>query len=451
MRVVVIGGGGREHALVWKISQSPTVRGRRDLLCIPGNKGIESLAECLPAPAGGLANVTALADLAVHQRAGLVVVGPELPLSLGLTDELSRRGVPAFGASRAASQLEASKAFAKQFMARHGIPTAPFEVFSSLRESLSYLGSSDRRYPIVVKADGLAAGKGVVVADSRQEAEAAVTAMLQEKRFGAAGEKVVIEEHLSGIEVSFFALTDGRTALPLATCQDYKRALEEDRGPNTGGMGAYSPSVEIDSRLEREIMHRIIRPAVRGMAAEGVPYLGVIYAGLMLTQAGPSVLEFNARFGDPETQVLMPRLESDLVPLLLWAAGAEDRPEPPEEIRWTSDWAACVVVASRGYPESAESGRLIKGLESAAQVEQTVVFHAGTSGSTEDPGGSGAVTAGGRVLAVSSRGRDLKQAVERAYRSVARIRFDGMQFRRDIGRSALSRLESRGKLTSSEA
>jgi len=446
MRILVIGGGGREHALVWKIRQSAAVLRPDDLLCVPGNAGIAADATCLPAPAGGLADVAALQALARERRVDLTVVGPELPLTHGIVDAFSAQGMAIFGASRAAAKLEGSKAFAKRFMARHGIPTAAFDIFTSADDAIRFLRDPSRPFPLVVKADGLAAGKGVVIAGDRDQAEAAVRAMMVERRFGDAGETVVIEECLEGVEASFFALTDGETILPLATCQDYKRALDGDRGENTGGMGAYSPSIELDPVIEEEILERAIRPVVRGMAAEGSPYRGILYAGLMLTpRAGrvvPMVLEYNARFGDPETQVLMPRLAGDLVPLL--AASADGTlAAHAAGLRWRDEWAACVVLASRGYPASSESGVPIAGLDEASALPGVTLFHAGTRAGEGVPGRPATLTAGGRVLAVSALGDTLKAALDRAYDATDRIRFDGMQLRRDIGRAAVARLTAR--------
>lgn len=440
MKILVIGGGGREHALVWKIRQSALIRSGADLLCVPGNAGIEELATCIASPSGGLSDVATLADLAAGSGVDLVVVGPELPLTLGLADELLRRGVPVFGATRAASRLEGSKVFAKEFMRRHSIPTAPFEVFTSLKESVAYLESADVSFPIVVKADGLAAGKGVVVAADRAEAVAAASAMLLERRFGAAGERILIEKCLTGVEVSFFAMTDGDTAAPLTTCQDYKRLADADKGPNTGGMGAYSPSVEIDDALEKRIMRTIVEPTVRGMAAEGSSYRGVLYVGLMLTAEGPMVLEFNARFGDPETQVLMPRIESDIVPLMMAAAGAgAPLTVAMNDLRFRPGGAVCVVAASRGYPDNAETGQVVRGLETVKKIPDTVVFHAATGRGADSTGRPAVLTTGGRVLAVSSTGRNLDDAIRRAYQGVESLSFDGMQFRKDIGRDVVQR------------
>jgi len=445
MRVLVIGGGGREHALAWKLRQSPLLGDARDLLCVPGNAGTAGLATCIPEPSGGLSDISGLADLAREHRIDLTVVGPEMPLTLGLVDEFAGRGLKVFGATRAAARIEGSKVFAKQFMARHQIPTAAFETFTTSAEAIAWLGSDERVFPLVVKADGLAAGKGVFVAADKDEAVTAVRTMMEEERFGPAGAQVVIEECLVGVEASFFAFTDGERAVPLATCQDYKRARDGDQGPNTGGMGAYSPSVELDERLQTRIMDTVIRPTVRGLAAEGAPYRGILYAGLMLGRTGDGgleakVLEFNARFGDPETQVLMPRIEGDLLPALASVAeGSLDEKQPP--IAWRSDWAATVVMASRGYPESSENGVAIHGLDAAASLPETVVFHAGTRVGAD---GRTVETAGGRVLAVSALGSSLAEALGRAYDGVGKIEFDGMHFRKDIGRGALARLALRG-------
>ena len=445
MRVLVIGGGGREHALVWKIARSPLV-GSGELLCVPGNPGIAADAVCLPVPPGGLSDVRALAAIARERAVDLVVVGPELPLTLGLADTLEQNGIAVFGPTRAAARLEGSKVFSKEFMTRHRIPTAEYEVFSSSKPAIDFLASSERRFPIVVKADGLAAGKGVVVASSREEARSAVRAMMDERIHGAAGERLVIEECLTGTEVSFFAVSDGDRVAALGSCQDYKRALDGDAGPNTGGMGAYSPSVEIDAALEATIMERVMVPTVRGMASEGSPFRGVLYAGLMLPADGahppvPRVLEYNVRFGDPEAQVLLRRVAGDIVPLL--AAAAAGRMEGSAgAVSFRPEWAACVVAASRGYPESSESGIPIDGLDAAGRIEGTVVFHAGTR--SLERGSPVVVTAGGRVLAVSSIGPDLGTALDRAYRGIDSIRFDGMHHRRDIGRTALERLARRG-------
>jgi len=439
MRVMVVGSGGREHALAWKISLSPQVTRRDDLMCVPGNAGIEQEAICLPLPGGDLGDVEGLATLARTQRADLVVVGPELPLTAGLVDALAVRGIAAFGASRMAARLEGSKVFAKRFMQRHRIPTAGFDVFDDADTALRHLDAPGTQFPVVVKADGLAAGKGVVVAGERDEARRAVVAMMRQRQFGEAGARVLIEECLTGVEASFFALTDGESAIPLGTCQDYKRVGDRDTGPNTGGMGACCPSAALDDALEARIMKEVVDPTIAGMAAEGAPYRGVLYAGLMLTAAGPMVLEYNARFGDPETQVLMPGLQGDIVETLLSAAtGRIDAAHRPRLARGAR---VCVVMASRGYPESSSSGQPISGLDEAAALPDTKVFHAGTRRRALPA--AGFETAGGRVLGVTAWGDSLEDAVARAYAGVERISFEGMHYRRDIGQHALARQGAR--------
>jgi phosphoribosylamine--glycine ligase len=428
MKVLVVGGGGREHALVWGVRAGDA---RRQVLCVPGNAGIARLAECLP---GDPTAAVALADLAQSRRVDLTIVGPEAALAAGLVDELDRRGLKAFGASRAAAEIETSKIFSKEFMRRHGIPTAAFDVADSDRAAAAILA---RRAdgPVVVKADGLAAGKGVVVAANRREAEAAVAAMLVERRFGAAGDRILIEDCLSGPEVSFFALCDGEKARPLTTCQDYKRLGDGDRGPNTGGMGGYSPSVLVDAALERDIMERVVTPTVRGLASEGRRYKGVLYTGLMLTPQGPRVLEYNARFGDPEAELIVLRLATDLVEVMeaTLAGRLEEAP-----LRWHPGGAVCVVLAAAGYPGTPRTGDPIAGLDAAegtaGAAEEVVVFHAATQS-----GAAGIMTAGGRVLTVTARAADLPRARQRAYAAVERIRFHGMQHRTDIAAIAAPR------------
>ncbi len=423
MRVLVIGGGGREHALAWKIARSPKLS---KLYAAPGNPGIAGLAECVPVKADALDDLVAFAE---RERIELTVVGPELPLTLGLADRLAARGLAVFGPSRAAAELEGSKVFAKELMAKHGVPTARFAVFAAPAEALAYactLGA-----PLVVKADGLAAGKGAVVCRGLPEAEAAVRAMLEARVFGRAGERVVIEECLSGEEVSFFVLTDGERVLPLAFAQDHKPVFDGDQGPNTGGMGAYSPVPGIGDRLADELVETIVAPTIRAMAAAGRPYRGLLYVGLMLTRDGPRVLEFNCRFGDPETQPLLLRLDADLLPLL----GAVARGEGlPSKAAWRPEAAVCVVLVSGGYPGEHATGKAIQGIEAAEEIPGVVVFHAGTA--LRD---GRLVTAGGRVLGVTALGADLAGAIRAAYEAVARIGFEGMHYRRDIGERVLRR------------
>jgi phosphoribosylamine--glycine ligase len=423
MRVLVVGSGGREHALVWKIARSPAVE---RVLAAPGSDGMARLAECRPETRAD--DVPALALLARRERVDLVVVGPEAPLAAGLVDRLRDAGIAAFGPTAAAARLESSKAFAKRFMARHGIPTAGFAVFEELeaaRRHVRELGG-----PCVVKADGLAAGKGVTVCDGPVEAERALVEAMAERRFGAAGERVVVEERLAGEEVSYYAVTDGERIATLAAAQDHKRALDGDRGENTGGMGACSPAPVLSEAAEKRVLEEVVHPAIRGLAAEGMPYTGVLYAGLMLDRSGaPRVVEFNVRFGDPETQALVVRMEGDLVPLLDGAARARlDRAAP---LGW-QDAAVCVVIAAGGYPRDFERGKPIAGLEEAEREEGVVVFHAGTR---RRPDGR-FESAGGRVLGVTARGATLALARRRAYAACDRIRFDAMHLRRDIAASA---------------
>jgi phosphoribosylamine--glycine ligase len=421
VRVLVVGGGGREHALCWKLAQSPLVS---RLYCAPGNPGTAALATAVPIPAD---DVRRLADFAATERIDLTVVGPELPLTLGLADELARRGLPVFGPSRAAAELEGSKVFAKELMARHGIPTAPFALARDAGEALA--AARGFGLPVVLKADGLAAGKGVFVAGDAAELDAAIAALFEERRFGAAGERAVVEACLVGEEVSFMALSDGRRLLPLATAKDYKRIGDGDTGPNTGGMGSHSPAgvlAESDTEL---FLESICRPVIDGMAAEGRPFVGVLYAGLMLTADGPRVLEFNARFGDPEAQVLLLRLEDDLAGVL--AAGAAGRFDAAR-LRFRHEVAACVVLAGAGYPGRPVQGEPIEGLERAAALPGVEVFHAGTALAE-----GRVVSAGGRVLDVCATGPDLAGALARAYAAAAEIDWPSKVFRRDIGRRVL--------------
>jgi len=423
MRVLVVGGGGREHALCWKLAASPLLT---KLYCAPGNAGIAADAECV---AIGQTDIEALVGFAREARIDFVVVGPEQPLALGLVDRLDAAGIPSFGPTRAAAELESSKGFVKDLCAAHGIPTARYRRFGDSAAALAYVRAEGA--PIVVKADGLAAGKGVTVAATVAEAEAAVRAPLEEHRFGEAGGTVVIESFLDGEEVSFFALCDGAHVLPLASAQDHKRAHDGDRGPNTGGMGAYSPAPLMTPELEQIVLARIIRPTVRAMAAAGRPFKGVLYAGLMITADGPMLIEYNARFGDPECQVLMTRLRSDLLPALLAVRdGNLDR----VDLRWNNEVAITVVMAARGYPGAYEKGSPIGGLEAAAAIDGVTVFHAGTKRM-----GDMLVADGGRVLNVTAIGGSLSAARDRAYGAVDRIDWPGGFCRRDIGWRALAR------------
>ncbi len=429
MRVLVIGSGGREHALCWKLAQG---EGVREVFCAPGNAGIAQAARCVPIDPS---NIVELADFAQGIKIDLTVVGPELPLTLGIADEFERRGLPIFGPSQAASEIEGSKVFSKQFMLKHDIPTAACRICESAEQALDYLKSKEVSFPAVIKADGLASGKGVLIVEDRKQAQQAVEMMMVEKKFGVAGERILVEEFLEGSETSFFVFSDGSRVVPMVTCQDHKRALDDDKGPNTGGMGAYSPAV-LNQETFKQILNDIMIPVVSGLAAEGRTYKGVLYAGIMMTEKGPKALEFNARFGDPECQVLMPRLNSDLVQVLLAAAeGHLDR----VKLEWHRASAACVVLASGGYPGAFETGKPIDGMAEAAAQTGVVIFHA----ATKEGDAGRLVSSGGRVLGVVGLGTDLAQAVERAYAGARSIRFEGMQYRHDIGKQALELLRER--------
>ena len=426
MRVLVVGSGGREHALAWKIGRSPQVE---RVLAAPGSDGMAREATCFPELRAG--DAAGLAALARREGAGLVVIGPEDPLAAGVADRLREAGLAVFGPSQAAARLEASKTFAKEFMRRHRIPTADFAVFDALDAAKAHVRGLGG--PCVVKADGLAAGKGVAVCDGPAEAERALDEIMGRRRFGAAGARVVIEERLLGEEASYYAVTDGTAIVSLAAAQDHKRALDGDRGENTGGMGAYSPTPVVSEAVEKRVLEEIVRPAIGGLAAEGMPYTGVLFVGLMVDASGsPRVVEFNVRFGDPETQPLVVRMEGDLLPLLVGAAqgGLERAPA----LGW-GDAAVCVVLASGGYPREFATGRPVEGIEEAERDPDVVVFHAGTR---RGPNG-GFVTAGGRVLGVTARGPSVAAARERAYAAADRIRFEGLQRRGDIAARAIAR------------
>jgi phosphoribosylamine---glycine ligase len=423
MKVLVIGSGGREHALVWKLRQSPRVT---KLYCAPGNGGIADEAECLPADVKSLDSLVAVA---MQVQPDLTVIGPELPLTLGVVDEFNRRGWPVFGPSKAAAQLESSKSFAKLFMQRHRIPTAHYAVCNSLQEVKDALAHFHS--PIVVKADGLAAGKGVVIAKSKEEAASVASEMLSGKMLGEAGSRVVLEECLQGDELSFLVFSDGERVVPLVAAQDHKRLGDGDTGPNTGGMGAYSTSKIVDDKMRDWLIAHIARPVVAGMKAEGAEYKGVLYCGLMMTARGPMVLEFNCRFGDPETQPIFMRLESDLLEALESVVGGR---VSDGDFRWSPDAAVCVVIASGGYPGTYEAGKRIMGLERASEVDGVKIFHAGTN-----QRGGVFYTSGGRVLGVTARAADLDSAVKRAYDAVSKIGFEGAHYRKDIAARALKR------------
>jgi phosphoribosylamine---glycine ligase len=419
MKILVVGSGGREHALAWKLSQSPLLE---KLYCAPGNAGTKSVAENVPIPD---TDIQKLADFAVEQNIGLTVVGSEVPLTFGIADEFEGRGLRIFGPSRKAAELEGSKVFAKQFMARHRIPTARFKVVETPVQALRILKSGEFIFPLVVKADGLAAGKGAIVCPSLRKAEDAVNMIMVERQFGDAGKKVVIEEFLKGKEVSFIVISDGTKLQPLVTTMDHKAVYDGDAGPNTGGMGAISPSPFITPELFSEVINTIAFPTINRMREEGRRLKGVLYVGLMLTDEGPKVLEYNCRFGDPETQVQMVRMESDLAEVLLDAV-SENVLKP--EIRWNAKASGCVVLASGGYPLSYEKGKPISGLEEISARPGIQVFHAGTKYE-----GGQYLTNGGRVLNVCASEKTLAETMEKIYGAISGISFEGMHFRRDIG------------------
>ena len=421
MKVLVLGSGGREHALTWKLRASPRLT---ELYCAPGNGGIEEDAECAAVDLRSLESMVALAE---RLRPDLTVVGPELALSVGVVDEFQRRGWRIFGPTQAAAQLESSKSFSKQFMQRHQIPTAHYAICATadeVHETLKHF-----HVPIVVKADGLAAGKGVVIAKTKAEATEVALEMLSGKMLGVAGERVVLEEFLVGEELSFLVMSDGERVAPLVAAQDHKRVGDGDTGPNTGGMGAYSTGALLDDKMRDWLVTHVARPVVQGMRDEGMEFRGILYCGLMMTARGPMVLEFNCRFGDPETQPILMRLESDLIDAM---EASIDGRASEGDFKWSADAAVCVVLASGGYPGTYENGKRILGLEEAGAVEGVKVFHAGT---TKREGAF--YTAGGRVLGVTARGADLPTALQRAYEAVEKIGFEGMHYRKDIGARAV--------------
>lgn len=423
MRVLLVGAGGREHALAWKMTQSPRLT---RLIAAPGNPGIRRLAECVAVKDTAVDDLVALAR---RERVDLVVVGPEMPLSLGLGDRLREAGLGVFGCSQAAARLESSKAFSKNLMARHGIPTARFETFADAAAARRFC--RELGVPLVVKADGLAAGKGAVICRTLEEADLAVRLCLEEAVFGAAGRTVVVEEFMEGEEASVFVISDGTQALPLLAAQDHKTIFDDDRGPMTGGMGAYSPVPAMDDALTRRVMDEIATPVLAAMAGEGAPYAGVLFVQIMITKDGPRVVEFNCRFGDPECQAILPLLDEDILPL--FEAVAQGR-GLPASLRWRAGSSVCVVLASHGYPGTTRAGDEITGLDADGGLPGVNVFQAGTA---EKDGRL--VTAGGRVLGVQATGAGISSAIAAAYAGIDRLRFDGMQFRRDIGRRAVNR------------
>jgi phosphoribosylamine--glycine ligase len=420
MKILVVGGGGREHTLVWKLKKSPSVE---EIYCAPGNGGIADIAYCVPIDA---ANIMELADFAQNIKIDLTVVGPELPLTMGIVDTFNKIGLKIFGPSKMAAQLEGSKVFAKEFTKKYNIPTANFLVGNSKEQAVEIVKSEEFGYPVVIKADGLAGGKGSLICEDEKSAMDAIKIIMEDRKFGMAGDRVVIEEYLEGQEATFKIITDGKLALPLASSQDHKRAYDNDQGPNTGGMGAFSPAVSLSSENSKRVLQEIIYPTIAGMRKEGMPYKGVIYAGLMITSEGPKLIEYNCRFGDPENQVVIPRLESDLVPLL---KASIDEELDKVEVKWKKEFAICVILASKGYPGTYNKGEAIKGLDNIKQDEHTIIFHAGTEKKDDK-----LLTSGGRVLGVTALASSFPDAILKAYKTVEKIKFNGMHYRKDIGR-----------------
>ncbi len=425
MKVLVIGSGGREHALVWKLAQSSKIE---KVYGAPGNPGIAQIGECVNISP---TDIKGLADFAEKEGIDLTVVGPEAPLVAGIVDEFESRGLKIFGPSKEAAKLEGSKAFSKEMMKKYGVPTADFEVFDNPEKAKEYI--KEKGAPIVVKADGLAAGKGVVVAQNIEEALEAIDKIMIEKVFGDAGNRVIVEDCLVGEEASYLVVTDGENFIPLATAQDHKAVFDGDKGPNTGGMGAYSPAPVLSEEMEKEVQEKVIKPILRGMREEGHPFKGILYAGLMITEEGPKVLEFNVRFGDPEAQIILRRLKTDLVDVCQSVIEGK----LIDSLEWIPETAICVVLASKGYPGKYEKGKVITGIEEAEKIDNVVVFHAGTA--IKD---GKLVTNGGRVLNVTALGKDIVEARGNVYKAIEKIHFDGMHYRKDIGLKALKRLNS---------
>ncbi len=422
MKILVIGGGGREHALVWKINQSPLVS---KIYCLPGNAGIAQLAECI---SGEVTDIDYIANWAQEHKIDLTVIGPEIPLTLGLADELQRRGLAVFGPDKAAAQIEGSKIFCKKLLAKYNIPTADYRIFSKADDALSYIDGA--KFPLVVKADGLAAGKGVIVCRDIGQAKAAVELIMRNKAFGSAGDQIIIEDCLIGEEASFLAFTDGKTVLPMISAQDHKAVYDNDQGPNTGGMGAYAQAVLVDKALKEKIINQVMVPAIEGLAKEGCPYKGVLYAGIMIVDGVPYVLEFNARFGDPETQAILPLLNSDIIPIM--QAAADNRLDEVS-LNWKQGSAGCVVMASGGYPGKYEKNQIIQGVAELSGQEDILLFHAGTVYKNGNW-----LTHGGRVLGVVGCDKNISSAIKKTYSGVERIKFDKMHYRTDIGKKSQS-------------
>ncbi len=423
MKILVIGGGGREHAIVWKLSQSRYVD---KIYCVQGNAGIADIAECIDID---LSDFDALLDFVKYEWVDLTIVGPEAPLSRGIVDFFEREERRIIGPTKTAAQLESSKVFSKEFMKRHRIPTAEYKVFTSYLHAEDYVRMKGA--PIVIKADGLAAGKGVIVASTVDEAIDALRLIMKDRAFGDAGNKVIVEECLQGEEASFMAFTDGKTIVPMVSSQDHKRVFDNDEGPNTGGMGAYSPAPVVTEELQRIVMEKVMNPTIYGLKSEGIKYKGILYAGLMISNGKPSVLEFNCRLGDPEAQPILSRLDTDLMDISMAIA---DERLSDIDIKWKDEAAVCVVLASKGYPGKYENGKVIFGLDDAKKMKDVVVFHAGTAFNNNE-----IVTNGGRVLGVTALGQNIKAAKDRAYEAIKKIHFEGMHCRRDIADKALKK------------
>ena len=421
MKILVIGSGGREHALVWKIAQSPKVS---QIYCAPGNAGISKLAQCINIDAD---NIEKLVDFAQEEKIDLAVVGPELALSKGIVNKFNRKGLRIFGPSKEATEIESSKVFSKYLMKKYNIPTANYGVFQNSEKAFDYI--KKQAFPLVIKADGLAAGKGVFIVKNLFQARDALDALMEEKKFGEAGRQVVIEEFLEGEEVSILAFCDGKTVVPMVSSQDHKKIFDNDQGPNTGGMGAYSPVPFYPDEFEKRVLKEILKPTVKGLQSEGREYKGVLYAGLILTKEGPKVLEFNARFGDPETQVILPRLKTDLIDIL---NAVIEETLHKINIEWEDNAAVCVVVASGGYPGKYQKGKVISGLERLEKMKDIIVFHAGTK--LQD---GKVITSGGRVLGITAWDKTISKTKERAYKGVKEIYFEDMYYRKDIAVKAI--------------
>jgi len=430
MNILIVGSGGREHVLAWKIKQSSLVE---NMYCAPGSGGIAELAECVDI---GANDIESLLQFAKEKKIDLTVVGPEAPLVDGIVDAFEKKGLKIFGPTRKAAQLEGSKVFAKEFMRDCNIPTANFQKFDNIKQAENFFKQTT--FPIVVKADGLAAGKGVIICENLSEAQKAVDDIMVQGIFKEAGRQIVIEERLEGEEVSILAISDGENYCLLDSSQDHKRIFDDDVGPNTGGMGAYSPAPILTEKLRKTIEMRVIEPVIRGMKKSGIPFKGVLYAGLMITSEGPMVLEFNVRFGDPEAQAVLPRMQGDIVELML--ASCEGRLKTIK-LGWDKRSCVCVVISSGGYPGEYETGKVISGLEEAAKVEDTVIFHAGTKKEDEK-----FITSGGRVLGVTGFGNGIEKAIEQAYKAVDKIKFERCFFRRDIGAKAFKWVSHRSQV-----